>query len=327
MTIFPRLSLLAVLPLLLGGALALRAAEAPLTKDDPILVPGTHGRFDFLAVDAKTGRLLTPHAGNGTLDLFDAVSGKLLQIVPTGKAQGVAVDPAAGKYYVSVSREKKLAIVDAATLKVVGEVPLPGEADVLGFDPRNHTAYIGHDDATEVWAVDVKTKKVVASIPLPEGPEAIVYDAAHDRVYANSKSGNAVAVIDPASNRVVAFWSTAPALLPHGSAIDAQGNRLLVAGGNGKLVAIDLASGRVTASADIAPKVDQIAYDPALKRVYCASGTGILSVVDAAQGLRSLGDVPTSPGAHSVAVDPKSHGVWIAYAADNDSPAFIQRLK
>ena len=322
-----RLVLFAAFSLLLGGSPSLQAADIPLKKEDPIPVSGTHGRFDFLAIDSKTGRLVTPHAGNGTLDLFDAVSGKLLQVIPTGKAQGVAVDPEAGKYYVSVSKEKKLVIVDSSSFTILGEISLPGEADVLAFDSRNHTAYIGHDDATEVWAVDVKALKIVASIPIPEGPEAIVYDAAHDRVYANSKSGNVVVVIDPTSNQAVASWATAPAQAPHGSAIDSKGNRLFVAGGNGKLVAIDLGSGKVVADADIAPKVDQIAYDPGLNRVYCASGTGVLSVVDAAQGLRSLGDIPTQPGAHSVAVDPKSHGVLIAYAADNNSPAFIECLK
>jgi len=69
-----------------------------------------------------------------------------------------------------------------------------------------------------------------------------------------------------------------PATKPHGSALDAQGNRLFVVGANGKLVSIDLKFGKVTSSVDIAAKVDQIAYDAELKRVYCASGEGVISV-------------------------------------------------
>ena len=322
----PKLLLLSLATSFLIGAAA-RAADAPLRKDDPIPVAGTQGGFDFLEVDPAAAVLLCPHAGNGTLDVIDLATGKLRVSIPTGKAQGVAVDAQAKAYYVSVSKETKLVLVDAASAKVTGEVPLPGPADVMAFDPKNGTAYIGHDDAAEVWAVDVKARRVVASIPLPEGPEAIVYDAVHDRVYANSKSGNLVVVVDPAVNKPIASWPTAPAQAPHGSALDAEGNRLFVAGGNGKLVAIDLSSGKVVATADMAPGVDQIAYDPALKRVYCASGKGTLSVLDASSGLSPLGDVPTQPGVHSVAVDPQSHAVWIAYATDRTGPAYVQRLR
>ena len=71
-------------------------------------------------------------------------------------------------------------------------------------------------------------------------------------------------------------------------------------------------------SVDVAPRVDEIAYDPVLKRAYCASGTGVISVValDGAK-LTALAPVASSPGAHSIAVDPQTHTVWIVFAKDN----------
>jgi len=302
-------------------------AETPvLTADKPIVIPDSHGKFDFIEVDQQAGRLLAAHTGNATLDIFDSATGKFIKSVQTGVDQDAAVDSKGGKYHVAVSAGKKLVTVDSTTFEVTGETPLTGPADILAFDPKNNTAYIGHDDSTEVWAVDVIAKKIVATITIPEGPEGIIYDEVSDRVYANSKIGDAVVVIDPATNKPVATWPTAPAQKPHGSALDAEGHRLFVVGANGKLVAIDLKSGKVTGSVDIAPRVDEIAFDPGLKRVYCASGAGVLSVVDAKdESLKSLGDVPTHEGTHSVAVDAKTHAVWIAFAEGNQS--FIQRLK
>jgi DNA-binding beta-propeller fold protein YncE len=321
-----RYPLLASLFLAHFTAMAIAADTPPLHPDDPILIPESHGKFDFIEFDPHGSRLLAAHPGNATLDVFDSDSGKLIRHVAAGVAQDAAIDEKAGKYYVSISAEKNLAAIDQSSLEKTGETPLGGPADIVCFDPKNRMAYVGHDDAAEVWVVDVSASKIAASIPIPEGPEGILYDAVNDRVYINSKSGNVVVVVDPATNKTIATWPVAPAIKPHGSAIDVDGQRLFVVGANGKLVALELKTGMVSATVDVASKVDQIAFDRELKRVYCASGEGVLSVVDASAGsLRFLGNAATHKGAHSVAVDPKTHTVWTAYA-DGDK-SFLLRLK
>jgi hypothetical protein len=73
-------------------------------------------------------------------------------------------------------------------------------------------------------------------------------------------------------------------------------------------------------NAEVSPKVDEIAYDPTLQRVYCASGWGIISVVGLDHNRRAaLPPLTSSSGAHSIAVDPRSHMVWIVFAK-NDKP-------
>src|SRR5207247_2099178 len=127
-----------------------------------------------------------------TLDVFDVDSGKLIKHVATGKAQGVAVDAEGGKYYVSVSREKVMVIVDRETLEKKGEVKLAGPADAIAFDPKNHCAYVCHDNGTELWAVDTKGDKIAATITIPAGPEFVIYDPTSDRVFQNIKSNDSL---------------------------------------------------------------------------------------------------------------------------------------
>src|SRR5437667_8854044 len=47
-------------------------AAPPLAPDEPVLIPDSQGKFDFIQVDQKTSRLLVTHTGNKTLDIFDS---------------------------------------------------------------------------------------------------------------------------------------------------------------------------------------------------------------------------------------------------------------
>jgi DNA-binding beta-propeller fold protein YncE len=291
-------------------------AEPPLVAGKPIPLAGTKGAFDFVEIDAAKHRLLAAHTGNGSLDVIDLASGALLKAVPTGAAQGVTVDEADGKYCVSVSKEQKAVIVDRESLEVTGEVPLSGPADALTFSPKNGCAYLGHDDGKELWVVNVKEKKLTATIAIPngEGPEYVVYDLATDRLFQNLKFNDTLAVIDATANKVIATWETKPAAHPHGLAFEAKTDRLFVAGTNGQLAVLDAKTGKVTGSVKIATGIDQIAFDAVLRRVYCGSKDGVISIVQVTDtGVTSLGDAKSAKGAKTLAVDPATHAVWTVF--------------
>ncbi|HEX4200803.1 MAG TPA: YncE family protein, partial [Chthoniobacterales bacterium] len=229
------------------------------------------------------------------------------------------------KYYVTVSDRSNLTIVDRQTLKVEGGVPLPGAPDGCAYDSKNGLVYVDHGDGEDVWVVDPGARRIVATIKVPKAPEFILYDPASDRIYQNIKSKPVTLAIGPAVNSVIETWSTEPAESPHGLAINPETHRLFSAGGNGKLSVLDSVSGNVVTSAEIASGVDQIAFDPANKRIYCASGRSGLSVLEeTADGLRLLGNIATPGGAHTLALDPATHAVWIAYAKENES--FVCKL-
>jgi DNA-binding beta-propeller fold protein YncE len=304
----------------------LRAGAAPLTADAPIQVPDSSGGFDFLKIDAAKNRLLANHTGNNTLDVFDLTDGKLLKHIPTGKAQDVAVDDAGGNYFVGVSQEQKIVIIDSTKLEVTSEIKLDGPADAIVLDPKRHQLYVGHDDEKELWVLDMAEKKLTATIAIPPGPEVVVYDAAADKIFQNIKTNDTVLTINPETHAIVQTWSTAPAKSPHGLAYNPSNHHLFCAGTNGKLAVLDAETGKAVGSVDIAKGVDQIAFDPSNQRIYCACGSGKISVVeDAATGPVSLGDIDSAPGAKTIACDPKTHAVWIAYASK--AASFIQRFQ
>lgn len=312
-------SVVSFLALSIGNA---EAADPPALKPQfSIEIPKSSGKFDFLRIDGKRHRLLAAHENDGTADFFDLDKRTLITRLKIGGAVDTAVDGNSDFYYVSVQESERVAVLDAVTLKEVRSIKMPGPTDAIIFVAKNRRVYATHDDGAEVWVIDAASATVSATITIPGVPEYMVYDEAADRIYLNIKSKDVVAVIDPASNSVIAKWPTGPAAQPHGLALQPSMHRLFSAGGNGKLVAIDTRTGGVVAQADIAAKVDQIAFDSVGNLIYCA-GAGRLSVLKATQEkLISLGDVPTAETAKNVAVDPTTRNVWTTFTDGHNSYA------
>lgn len=300
----------------------------PLTPTAPIAVPRRPGNFDYMNVDAGYRRLLVAHAGNNSLAIVDIAGGAVLQQVDLGEdagGAGVAVDVRDGKYFVGAANDH-VVDVNRKNMVLQAYITTPGPVDAIALDTKSGMLYADEDGGTHIFVINAKSDKLVATIPIAASPEYIVYDPASDRIYQNIKPApSSVAVVDPSSNAVTASWPLAPAANVHGLAVDSDSERLFSVGGNGVLAVIDIKTGTVLTTVQVAPRVDQIAFDPGNKRVYCPSGTGVMSVVQETDtGATLLANVAVPTHTHTVAVDPNTHDVWISFgAADGD---YVERL-
>ena len=295
------------------------SAADSLTPGIPVEVTGTQGKFDFIKIDSANNRLLACHTGNGSLDVIDVTTSKLIKSIPTGNAQGVAIDSENSRYFVSVSKPTKMVIVNSRKLDVIGEVALPGPADLVAYHPETNRVFVCNDDKPEMWVIDPMEKRIVSTINFPGGGmEDLGFDSQGTFLFQCLKDSSELAKLDLKTEKVVAKWSTSPVDKPHGMAMVPGTDQVLIVGGTGKLGLFDLSTGQIVGTADVSPKVDEIAYDPTLHRVYCASGLGTISVVGLVhQTLAALPSLTSSLGAHSIAVDSQTHTVWIAFAKND----------
>jgi DNA-binding beta-propeller fold protein YncE len=118
--------------------------------------------------------------------------------------------------------------------------------------------------------------------------------------------------IDPASERVVARYDLPGSDHPHGFALDEAGRLAFVSSeGSGVLQVVDLRTMRVLSAHRVGDEPDVLAWDPAWRRLYVASESGVVSAFAAAgASLRPLGTL-RAPHAHTVAVDPRTHRVYL----------------
>lgn len=300
-------------------ALGAQADNTPLTAQTPVQVSPEAKRFDLVTVDAAQHRLLAAHSQAGTLTVIDLNTSKVMgEIAAADKVSGVAVDTADGKYF--AGGIQGVAVVDSRTLKKTAFIDTTGPTDDMAYDPASHKLYVTHDDGTELWVVDARKDAITGHIDIPGVPEIMGMDSVAHRLYLNIKDKNEVAVIDLQKGAVLSTWPVPATDSPHGLALDLKDGRLYVAGHSAKVSVLSLPDGKGLPAIDIGDgRVDQIAFDAASGKLYVPS-SGRLVVVDTAKGT-VLGEVAIPKGAHSVAVDPDTHLVWIVYADDKASYA------
>ena len=233
------------------------------------------------------------------------------------RAHGVALMPARHLGFVSRSEANSVELFDLESLHSRGSVAVADDADAILYEPAANLIYVANGDAHVATLLDPDGARV-GTIALGGKPEFAVYDAGDGLIYQNLADLNSIAAIDLGTRSVSGRWPLDACVSPSGLALDPRHRRLFaVCKGNAKLVVFDMVSHRTVASLEIGGGPDSVAFDGSLQRIYSAGRSGKLTIVqqDGADSYRVLEQVSTHYGAHTLAVDPVSHRVYVGYAS------------
>jgi DNA-binding beta-propeller fold protein YncE len=171
-------------------------------------------------------------------------------------------------------------------------------------------------------AIDAATQKVAGTVALGGSPEFATSDAA-GRIYVNLEDKSEVVAIDARTLAVLHHWPLAPCESPSGMAIDREHRRLFSGCHNKMMAVMDADTGKVVATVPIGSGVDANAFDPGTQLAYSSNGDGTLTVVheDAPDKYTVVENVPTERGARTMALDAKTHRVYLVTAKFGAAPA------
>ena len=209
-----------------------------------------------------------------------------------------------------------------STLAVLGEVKATGEnPDAIIYDPASRRVFAFNGRGKNATAVEAGAGTVAGTIPLDGKPEFAAADG-EGRVFVNIEDKNEVTAIDARALRVVNTWPLAPCEEPTGMAIDAAHRRLFVGCHNKTMVVMDSGTGRVVATLPIGEGVDATAFDPGTSLAFASNGDGTLTVVreDGPDSFRVLENAVTQRSARTMALDVKTHRVFLAAAEFGPAP-------
>jgi DNA-binding beta-propeller fold protein YncE len=274
------------------------------------------GGWDYLSVDPSARRLYMSHGTE--VVVVDLVTDTVIgQIANTPGVHGVALAPELGRGFVSDGKENKAGIVDLKTLQILARVATGQGPDGMLYEPGRQEAYMFNGHSHSATVIDAKSGRVVATIPLEGKPEFPAADPAAGRVYDNLEDKSEVAVIDTATHKVVTNWPIAPGEEGSGMAIDAAHHRLFIGcGGSKTMVMMDSTDGKVITSVPIGDGVDACAFDAATQLAFssCRDGTTTIAREDEPDKLTVVQTLQTEPSARTMALDPKTHRIYLPAA-------------
>ncbi len=307
------------------------------------VTPGD-GIFDYANADAVNRKVYFSHGDE--LVVLDADSNAVVGKVPApdvGSTYGIGIDgrttpyqgihhvafaPDLGLGFTANGRAKSSTIFDLKTLQKIGEVTLTGaDPNAVVYEAATRRVFTFNELGDNATVFDPMTAKVLGTIELGAHP---AFAASDDKghVFVNLINKNLVQRIDARTLTADQQWA-AGCMQPHNEtmAIDKERGRLFVGcrpdarrllnppGPRPEriMVILDANDGHKVTTVPIGGNPDEAAFDPVSGLAFSANGEGTVTVIKQEPGdkYRVLETVMTEPGAARLAVDSKTHKIFV----------------
>jgi DNA-binding beta-propeller fold protein YncE len=276
---------------------------------------GGEGRWDYPYVDSASRRLYVSHGSS--LEVLDADSGKLIKTIgQLHGVHGIAIAPELNRGYITNGQTSSITAFDLKTFEKTGEPSVGKNPDAVCYEPKTKRVVAVNHSGTDVSIIDGKTMELIKSVQTGPTGEFCAVDGA-GKVYVNLEDPSELLEIDVAKGEVTRRMSLAPCEGPTGLSIDTKNKKLFSVCGNSMMAVVDIPSFKVIATPATGPGTDGGGFDPGLGYAYASNGggNGTLTIVKLVNGkYETVDQVPTARGARTMAVDEKTHRVYLLAA-------------
>ncbi len=303
------------------GASQVGFAQSPLPVVLDTISVGGVGGIDYITCDTAAHRLYISHSTRIEVVRYDKKT-RIGGIDSTPGVHGVALAPEFTRGFTSNGKDGSVTVFDTKTLVVIKTIQTQGKKpDALTYEPLSKRVFIFNGDSEDCTAIDAATMTVVGTLALGGGPEAPVADGKGD-IYVNIETTNEVVRFDAGTLKIKSRWPVAPAETPTGISMD-RANRILFIGGRNQIfAALSADDGHVLANFPIGKGVDGTAFDAATGMIYISNKDGSLDIIreNGPSKFTPVGKVLTTPGAKTLALDARSHRVYLPATRQVDGP-------
>lgn len=307
--------------LTLFAMVAATAASGPGYKVANTYKIGGDGGWDYLIADAAARRLYVSRATH--VIVLDLDSGKTVgDIADTPGVHGIALAPELGRGFTSNGREGTVSIFDLKTLATSSKVKVGENPDAILYDPATKRVFTFNGRSQDATAIDATSGKVLGTIKLDGKPEFAASDGKGE-IFVNIEDKSELTAIDANKLEVKTKWPLAPCESPSGLAMDTKNRRLFVGCDNKMMAVVNADTGKVLATPAIGDGVDATAFDDETGLAFASCGEGVLTVVreESPDKFSVAENVTTQPGARTMALDTKTHNVFVVTAKFGAPPA------
>ncbi len=304
-----------------AGAQAQNAAQPTYRVIQKIKLGGDGG-WDFLTYDGKSDRLFISRSTH--VMVVDIKSGTVTGDIPnTDGVHGIALAPVAGRGFTSNGRDSSVTIFDYKSLVPLKNIRVGNNPDDIFYDEASKHVFTLNGGSHDASEIDPVSGEVVRTIKFDGRPEFAQTDG-QGRVYIDLEDKSEIVSFDPGKPDEFSTWSLSPGEEPTGMALDTSNHRLFVGCANNLMVIMNTDDGKVITTVPIGSGVDAVKLDEERHLVFSSNGRdGTLTIVkaDPSDKYTVLDNLPTQRGARTMALDPRSHRIYLITADFGPAPA------
>lgn len=280
---------------------------------------GGEGGWDYLTVDSSAHRLYISRTTH--VMVIDTTTDKVVGDIPdTPGVHGIALAPELNRGFISNGKANTASIFDMKTMKVIGQVKTGENPDAILYDPATKRVFTFNGKSKDATVIDAIAERVLGTISLGGKPEFATADN-KGKVLVNNEDTNEVIVLDSKKLIISKRYSLSPCTEPTGMAIDIEHHCVFSGCHNKLMTALDYETGKVIAIVPIGEGVDANAFDTETGLIFSSNGEGTLTVVHESAGKFEAETVATQRSARTMALDTKTHKIYLPVAEFAPAPA------
>ena len=211
----------------------------------------------------------------------------------------------------------------------MGQTPLSIDADPIVYDSATKYFYIvnggreAHTPYCLISVVDAVSGKKLEDIKLDTNRlESMAIEKSSQRLFVNMTTANVIRVLDRQKRALITTWPVTAGLENVPMQYDESTHRLFVATRKpSRMVVVNTDTGKEVTSLPTADSVDDLAWDPKLRRIYVPGGNlngavGAITVVQQkdADHYEAFANIPTVPGARNARLVPELNKYFVSAA-------------
>ncbi len=302
------------------------AAESGYKLVKTIDLPGDKGGHgDYVVFDPATNTVWLAQSPDHQDVVIDAKTNTVKGVVP-GIESGNLITMTPKYAFIDDAKSTKVTVLNKRTMKPVGSFTIQGKTpDGMIYDPKTQHIYVAGDDSNDVTVVNATPPFAqVAHFGLQpaqakDGPDVGTLVPATGMIY--QPDDNVVDVIDPATNKVVSVWKPDVKGDAKPMVYDPKTKHLFMGTTDKKMLVLDAKTGEQVASIPLKGSADEVAIDVGARRAFVGDKAGMVEVIDLDQN--KLADtIPSEKNMHTLAVDPKTHNVYVYRNESNKLDVF-----
>jgi DNA-binding beta-propeller fold protein YncE len=132
------------------------------------------GRPDGILFEPFSDRVYIFSHEDPSITVIDPKDGTVVGTIDVGGAMEQAQSDGMGKLYADVEDQKKIAVIDVKTMKVITKYDLgenAGEPGGLGLDAKNHILFAMCHEPNNCLVVNADSGKILATLPIGNGTD------------------------------------------------------------------------------------------------------------------------------------------------------------